>query len=120
MLFRRIVDDKEPDDGPGQAAAAGEVEHLWHGDVDMLFRLGLATYLCSCQMVYFQTKNTNLGKFCSVLQRNMLVYFMAIWYFLWPFGIFMAIWYFLWPFGIFCGHFDTFFTFWLVVPRKIW
>jgi hypothetical protein len=40
-----------------------------------------------------------------------LVYFTAIWYILWPFGIFcghlvyfVAIWYILWPFGIFCGH----------------
>jgi hypothetical protein len=40
-----------------------------------------------------------------------LVYFMAIWYILWPFGIFyghlvyfMAIRYILWPFGIFYGH----------------
>jgi hypothetical protein len=40
-----------------------------------------------------------------------LVYFMAIWYILWPFGIFyghllyfMAIWYILWPFGIFCDR----------------
>jgi hypothetical protein len=40
-----------------------------------------------------------------------LVYFMAIWYILWPFGIlhghlvyFMAIWYTLWLFGIFYGH----------------
>jgi hypothetical protein len=31
-----------------------------------------------CQMEYFQTKNRNLGKFCSVLQWKMLVYFMTI------------------------------------------
>jgi hypothetical protein len=37
-----------------------------------------------------------------------LVYFVAIWYILWPLGIFcshwvyfVAIWYILWPFGIF-------------------
>jgi hypothetical protein len=48
-----------------------------------------------CQMVCFQTKNTNLGQFWRVLQWKMLVYFMAIWYILWPF------WYSLWLFGIF-------------------
>jgi hypothetical protein len=39
-----------------------------------------------CQMVCFQTKNTNLGKFWRVFQWKILVYFMAIWYILWPFG----------------------------------
>jgi hypothetical protein len=37
-----------------------------------------------------------------------LIYFAAIWYILWPFGTF-----YIWLFGIF-------FTFWYVVPRKIW
>jgi hypothetical protein len=32
-----------------------------------------------CQMVYFQTKNTNLGKFWRFLSWNILVYVMAIW-----------------------------------------
>jgi hypothetical protein len=46
----------------------------------------------NCQMVYFETKNPNLGKFRRVLQcKKMLVYFMEIWYI-------------LRPFGIFCGH----------------
>jgi hypothetical protein len=40
------------------------------------------------QMVYFQTKNPNLGKFWRVLQWKMLVYFMAIWYIFRTFGIF--------------------------------
>jgi hypothetical protein len=31
-----------------------------------------------CQMVYFQTKNANLGKFWTVLQFKLLVYFVAI------------------------------------------
>jgi hypothetical protein len=44
-----------------------------------------------CQMVCFLTKNTNLGKFWRVLQWKMLVYFMADWSI-------------LRPFGIFCGH----------------
>jgi hypothetical protein len=32
-----------------------------------------------CQMICFQTKNTNLGKSWSALDWKMLVYFMAIW-----------------------------------------
>jgi hypothetical protein len=41
-----------------------------------------------CQMAYFQAKNPNLGKFWSDLQWNVLVYFMAIWSILQPFGLF--------------------------------
>jgi hypothetical protein len=59
-------------------------------------------FVQGCQMVYFQTKNSNLGKFWRVLQRKMLVYFMSM------FGLFYghwkyvtAIWYILWPFGLF-------------------
>jgi hypothetical protein len=32
-----------------------------------------------CQMVYFQTKNPNLGKFWRALDWKMLVDFMALW-----------------------------------------
>jgi hypothetical protein len=39
-----------------------------------------------CQMVYFETKNTNLGKFWRG-KWKMLVNFTIIWYNLWPFGI---------------------------------
>jgi hypothetical protein len=39
-----------------------------------------------CQMVYFQTKNLNLGKYCRALDWKMLVHFMAIWNNLLPFG----------------------------------
>jgi hypothetical protein len=46
-------------------------------------------------MVYFQTKNPNLGKFCTVLRmedigifHGRLVYLPTIWNYLWPFGIF--------------------------------
>jgi hypothetical protein len=49
-----------------------------------------------CQMVYFETKNPNLGKFGSLLLLNMLVNFMAIWSILLPFHIFYS------HFGIFC------------------
>jgi hypothetical protein len=43
-------------------------------------------------MVYFQTKNPNLGKFWRAFEWKMLVYnhleyFTAIWYNSWPFGI---------------------------------
>jgi hypothetical protein len=64
-------------------------------------------------MACFQTKNPNLGKSWKDMQWQMLVY-------LWSFGpfydhlvYFVAIWYNLWTFGIF-------FPFWYVVPRKIW
>jgi hypothetical protein len=61
-----------------------------------------------CQMAYFQTKSSNLGKVWRILQNNKLVYFMAIWYTLHQFGIFYGhlvysvfIWYFLWSFEYF-------------------
>jgi hypothetical protein len=41
-----------------------------------------------CQVVYFQTKNPILGKFCRLLQWKTLVYFMDIWSILRTFGIF--------------------------------
>jgi hypothetical protein len=59
-----------------------------------------------CQMLYFQTKNRNLGKFCSFAMEEggvfygRLVYLTAIWYFL--------------------GHLVYFFPFWYFVFRKIW
>jgi hypothetical protein len=66
---------------------------------------------CQMVMVYFQTENPTLGKLCRFMQWKMLVYFMAIWYILWPFGIFYstlvyvtANWYILWPIGIFYGN----------------
>jgi hypothetical protein len=49
-----------------------------------------------CQMVYFQNKNKNLGKFWRVLQRKMLVH---IFYITWV--DFTAIWYILCRFDIF-------------------
>jgi hypothetical protein len=74
-----------------------------------------------CQMVCFQTKNPNLGKFWRrALDWKMFTYFMATWNVLWIFGIFsdhlvhfVFIWYILYSFG-------TFFRFWYHVPRKIW
>jgi hypothetical protein len=63
-----------------------------------------------CQMVCFQTKNPNLGKFLGALEWKMLVYFMVIyveyftvfWYILWRFGNVMVIWYIFPRFGILC------------------
>jgi hypothetical protein len=58
-------------------------------------------------MVYFKTKNPNLGKFGRVLQWKMLVYFMANLSILRSFGIvyghlvhFMANWYIYSHFGM--------------------
>jgi hypothetical protein len=58
-------------------------------------------------MVCFQTKNTNLGKFCRVLLRKILVDFMTIWSILRPLQIFyghlvylVVIWYIFPRFGI--------------------
>jgi hypothetical protein len=52
-----------------------------------------------CQIVCFQTKYPNLGKFWRALEWKMLVfyghleYFTVIWYILWPFGKVVVIWY---------------------------
>jgi hypothetical protein len=50
-----------------------------------------------CQMVYFQTKNSNLGKFWRVLQWNMLVFYGHAFYF-------TATRHILRRFSIFCGN----------------
>jgi hypothetical protein len=59
-----------------------------------------------CQMVSFQSKNPNLGKFWRALYSKMLIYFMAIWNILRTFGIFydhlvhfVFIWYIFSGFG---------------------
>jgi hypothetical protein len=36
-------------------------------------------WIQGCQMVSFQTKNPNLGKFWRAVHGKMLIYFMAIW-----------------------------------------
>jgi hypothetical protein len=48
-----------------------------------------------CQMVYFQTKNTNLDNFLRALHWKMLIYLMAFW------KIFRT-------FGKFCDHLGHF------------
>jgi hypothetical protein len=47
-----------------------------------------------CRMVYFQTKNSNLGKFLEDLAMDdvgifngLVLYFTAIWYILWAFCV---------------------------------
>jgi hypothetical protein len=44
-----------------------------------------------CQMVCFQTKNPNLGKFWRALDWTILIYFTAIWNILGPFGTFLPV-----------------------------
>jgi hypothetical protein len=67
-----------------------------------------------CQMVCFQTKNPNLGKFWRVLLCKILVYFMTIWSSLRPLEIFYGN----------LVHFVEigyiFPRFWYFGPRKIW
>jgi hypothetical protein len=66
-----------------------------------------------CQMVCFQTKNPNLGKFWRIVDWKMLKYFMAIWNIFWTFGIFMTIWYILCSLG-------TLFLALVYCTKKIW
>jgi hypothetical protein len=64
-----------------------------------------------CTLVYFQTKNPNLGKFWKVLHgifNGHFVYFTAKWNTLWPFTYIVHL-----VLGIF-------FPFWYLVPRKVW
>jgi hypothetical protein len=55
-------------------------------------------------MVYFQTKNRNLGTLCRLLQLKMLVYFIE----------FLSI---LRPFDTFYGHLVYFVVIWYIFPR---
>jgi hypothetical protein len=74
-------------------------------------------------MVYFKTKNPNLGKFWMALHRmenvcifyDHLEYFTAIWNILRPFGRV-----YIWPFDIVCGHLVYFSHFGMFAPIKIW
>jgi hypothetical protein len=51
-----------------------------------------------CQMVCFQTKNPNWGKFWRVLQWKMMLYFMDTWsiFTVFCYMYFMDIWYSSW------------------------
>jgi hypothetical protein len=62
-----------------------------------------------CQMVYFQTKNPNLGKFWRAMLCKIFVYFMDIWHILRSIGVFydhlvhfVVIWYIYPHFGMLC------------------
>jgi hypothetical protein len=68
---------------------------------------GRATYSASyakqgCQMVYFQIKNTILGKFFEDLEIEDVIHFMANCSILLPLGNI------LWKFGTFYGHLEYF------------
>jgi hypothetical protein len=67
-----------------------------------------------CQMVCFQTKNPNLGKFLGVLQWKMMVIFYGH---LVHFTVFC---YILWTFDIVRGNLVYFPSFWYFELRKIW
>jgi hypothetical protein len=54
-------------------------------------------------MVYFQTKNSILGKLWRILQWKILVYVMAIWSI-------------LHHFDIYCGHLVYFVVIWYIFP----
>jgi hypothetical protein len=66
-------------------------------------------------MVYFQTKNPELGKIWRTLlgTENVVVFYDHLEYF-------STIWYNLWPFGIVCGHLVYFSLFGMFGPRNIW
>jgi hypothetical protein len=57
-----------------------------------------------CQMVCFQTKNRNLGKFWMVLLWKILLYFVTTWSILQPLEIFY-------------GHLVYFVVIWYISPR---
>jgi hypothetical protein len=68
--------------------------------------------LQGCQMAHFQSKNPNLGKFWRFLQWKILLYFMAIWFILLPFGIFCG------HFGIVYGYLANFSRFGMLHQEK--
>jgi hypothetical protein len=69
-------------------------------------------------MVYFQIKNTNLGKFWKVLQRKMLVFLWSFRLFYSQMVYFMAIWYIWWPLGMFGGLLVYFSRFGMLYREK--
>jgi hypothetical protein len=64
-------------------------------------RLKLTIIGQGCQMAYFQTRNPYLGKFLTDLQWKMLVYFRQFGIFYGFLVYFVAILYSLWLFGIY-------------------
>jgi hypothetical protein len=51
-------------------------------------------------MVYFQTKDPDLGKFCRALEWERLVYSLAIWKILRPFRNLVVLWNIFPTFGV--------------------
>jgi hypothetical protein len=84
---------------------------LWYGFVPTAVKQIVGTLIDrGCQMVYFQTKITILGKFWMGLNWKVLVYLMALWSVQWPFGIFYghlvyfgSVWYFF-PVLVYCTN----------------
>jgi hypothetical protein len=68
-----------------------------------------------CQMVSFQNKNPNLGKFWRSLDWKMLKYLMAIWNIFQTFGIFYDHLVHFVFISNFCSGFGI-----MYIPRKIW
>jgi hypothetical protein len=67
-----------------------------------------------CQMVYFQTKNPNLGLFCRAFDwENVGIFYDHLKYV-------KAIWHNLRPFSKVCSHLVYFSQFGMFGPRKIW
>jgi hypothetical protein len=64
-----------------------------------------------CQMVYFQTENSNLDIFWKALESKFLIYFMAL-------GIFMVIWYKLWLFWYILWYLIHFPRFGMLYQKK--
>jgi hypothetical protein len=98
---------------PGNVCTRGS------GDCASFVTLGQTKLIASrhcqgCQIVCFQTKNPNLGKFGRALDWKMLIYFMPIWNILQTFGIFYN------QLSHFVFISCIFFQFWYHVPRKIW
>jgi hypothetical protein len=66
-----------------------------------------------CQMVYFLTKNPNLGILECLWLENVGIFY-------WHLDYIKAIWYILWSFSNLVVIWHIFYTFWYIVLRKIW
>jgi hypothetical protein len=64
-----------------------------------------------CQMVYFQTKRPNLGKFWRDLEWKMLIYFIVFWNILRSCDV---------SYGHLVFGIGNFPPFWYIASRKIW
>jgi hypothetical protein len=84
---------------------------------------------------WFRPKIPILAHFRGSCNGRCWVYFRDIWYILRPVDTiyghliqfryvhlvyFVAIWYIVWTFGIFCGNWVCFSPYWYIVKRKIW